>query len=580
MRKSRRSSLLSVLLVCAIVLMGSILPFAGKDVSASAHEFSQGLRMEGASVSIEQNSVSNGSLVFKLKLSGCSIYKSATLLVSLTEGNIKVRSTDDSGNPVYESATCRVSETGVSVTGAGSLKIKTSNEGVLGGTQVLTVSVPLEPNTSATVSGVSVASVEPFTGSITVDIPGDGVSNTAKFSITNTSGKAADLELVSATEVNGKPVKVSADSSGNTVYVTVFVKDYSPISNLNIAVKVKGKAAIQLSLDRAGVSLSKVNKPTPTPTDTPTPTPTPIPTNTPTPAPSQNTPSPTPVPGATATNTPTPKPTATPTPAESEESSTESSEESSSEETSSESDAPIVIAPTTDESSSDETDPPDGSPSDPSETDAKKDKAKKASGKSSSSADYTSFIILGVLALLVVLGYLRYSHLAKKEMSFSQICKNFIPIGALSKKNKKERQDVGDTPSNHQMQVKNGYLQKPTVGIAAAQAYRPVRSNAPAAANPQNPQAASAAQPAQAAIPVAQQGAMQPVQQNVVPQAQAAQMQAAQAAAAQKAARQTAAAPKDPELLEMERRQRIMEQEMNQLFANKNKPFGDDLPKT
>lgn len=130
------------------------------------------------------------------------------------------------------------------------------------------------------------------------------------------------------------------------------------------------------------------------------------------------------------------------------------------------------------------------------------------------------------------------------------------------------------------MQVKNGYLQKPTVGIAAAQAYRPVRSNAPAAANPQNPQAASAAQPAQAAIPVAQQGAMQPVQQNVVPQAQAAQMQTAQAAAAQKAARQQAVAPKDPELLEMERRQRIMEQEMNQLFANKNKPFGDDPPKT
>lgn len=566
MRKSRRSSLLSVLLVCAVVLMGSFLPFVGKDVSASAHEVSSVFRSEG-SVSYE-SSLSGSTLTVKLTLSGCVIYERVYVRVNLNESATiaSVSYTNASG-------------TGISEKGDSYFVVMTSDEKILKGSKILTCNVTLTEGTTASVAGVSLSKTVPFTGSIKCNIDGDGVSNTAKFSVTNVSGSSADLELVSVSDGSGK-TRVTADCSGNSVHVTVFVKDYSPISDLAIVINVKGKAPIQLALDRVGVQLSKTEKPTPTPTDTPTPTPTPIPTNTPTPAPSQNTPSPTPVPGATATNTPTPKPTATPTPAESEESSTESSEENSSEETSSESDAPIVIAPITDESSSDETDPPDGSPSDPSETDAKKDKAKKASGKSSSSADYTSFIILGVLALLVVLGYLRYSHLAKKEMSFSQICKNFIPIGALSKKNKKERQDVGDTPSNHQMQVKNGYLQKPTVGIAAAQAYRPVRSNAPAAANPQNPQAASAAQPAQAAIPVAQQGAMQPVQQNVVPQAQAAQMQAAQAAAAQKAARQQAVAPKDPELLEMERRQRIMEQEMNQLFANKNKPFGDDPPKT
>lgn len=560
MRKSRRSSLLSVLLVCAVVLMGSVLPFAGKDVSASAHEFSSALRSEG-SVSYD-SSLSGSKLTVNLSLSGCEDYKKVRVRVNLNESAI-------SGSVTYKVA----SGTGISEQGDSYFVIVTSDNAILKGIKRLTCEVPLADGVTASVAS---AYLESFAGSITCDIAGDGVSNTVKFDVSNTSGSTAGIELVSVTEGSGK-TKVTADCSGNTVRVTVFVKDYSPISNLSIVVKVKSKGLIQLSMN--GVSLSKTDKPTPTPTNTPSPTPTPIPTNTPTPVPNATaTPTPTPAPNATAT--PTPKATATPTLAATEESSTESSEESSSEETSSESDAPIVIAPITDESSSDETDPPDGSPSDPSETDAKMDKAKKASGKSSSSADYTSFIILGVLALLVVLGYLRYSHLAKKEMSFSQICKNFIPIGALSKKNKKERQDVGDTPSNHQMQVKNGYLQKPTVGIAAAQAYRPVRSNAPAAANPQNPQAASAAQPAQAAIPVAQQGAMQPVQQNVVPQAQAAQMQAAQAAAAQKAARQQAVAPKDPELLEMERRQRIMEQEMNQLFANKNKPFGDDPPKT
>lgn len=574
MRKSRRSSLLSVLLVCAVVLMGSILPFAGKDVSASAHGLSNVLLSEE---SVSYESIMSGStLTVKLTLSGCSNYQSVKIRVDLNEECIS-RAVSVIGR-----------KSGCSEWGPNYFIASTSDDnddGILSGRTILKCNVPITEGASASVSRAYIVKTEPYTGSITCDIGGDGVSNTAKFSVTNVSGSSADMELVSVSEGSGK-AKVTADCSGNTVHVTVFVKDYSPISNLSIVINVKGKAKIQLAMDRAGVQLSKTDKPTPTPTNTPSPTPTPIPTNTPTPVPNATaTPTPTPAPNATAT--PTPKVTATPTPAATEESSTESSEESSSEETSSETDAPLVIAPVTDETSNDETDPPETSPSDPSETDAKKDKAKKASGKSSSSADYTSFIILGVLALLVVLGYLRYSHLAKKEMSFSQICKNFIPIGALSKKNKKERQDVGDTPFNHQMQVKNGYLQKPTVGIAAAQAYRPVRSNAPAAANQQNPQASQAARPntmppvQQTPMQPAQQAPAQPMQQQARPQVQQKAVPQAKAAApVQKAGRQATATPKDPELVEMERRQRIMEQEMNQLFANKNKLPGEEPPKT
>ena len=159
--------------------------------------------------------------------------------------------------------------------------------------------------------------------------------------------------------------------------------------------------------------------------------------------------------------------------------------------------------------------------------------------------------MLGIIAVLVILGYLRYSHLAKKGMTFVEICKNFIPIGAIVGKNKGKRQDVGQDEPAPKPEVKNGYLQKPTVGVAAAQAYRPVRSNVAAANNQQKQETSSEPAPSQA-----------PVQ------------------APRRPARQATAASVDPELAEMERRQKIMEQELNQLFSNKNKFLEDDPPKT
>ena len=50
-----------------------------------------------------------------------------------------------------------------------------------------------------------------------------------------------------------------------------------------------------------------------------------------------------------------------------------------------------------------------------------------------------------------------------------------------------------------------------------------------------------------------------------------------EASAPQRPGRRAPAANVDPELLEMERRQRIMEEELNRLFSNKNKA-GNTLP--
>ena len=84
---------------------------------------------------------------------------------------------------------------------------------------------------------------------------------------------------------------------------------------------------------------------------------------------------------------------------------------------------------------------------------------------------------MGILFILVILAYLRYNHLAKKEMSFPDICKNFIPVGAVIEKVKSMKKSKEPDPDEPKPEVMNGYLQKPTVGMAAARAIRPVRSN-------------------------------------------------------------------------------------------------------
>ena len=196
--------------------------------------------------------------------------------------------------------------------------------------------------------------------------------------------------------------------------------------------------------------------------------------------------------------------------------------------------------------------PTDTTPSEPSETSAAIKPAKK-----SGSADYSSFIWLGVIAVLLLLIYLRYHHLSKKGMSFPDICKNFIPIGGGISKSGSSKKADNYKLDGPQPEVKNGYLQKPTVGAAAAQAYRPVRSNtstaAPSVARKPSASANNAAGPAKAA--------------------------ASTGTAPSKAARQPRVNAPDPELHEMVLRQRELEQKLKELSSEKKNIFGDDAPK-
>ena len=277
------------------------------------------------------------------------------------------------------------------------------------------------------------------------------------------------------------------------------------------------------------------NTPTPAPTSTPVPTNTPVPTPSATPAPATATPVPkeTAAPAATSAET-TVKPetsavsetefSETTLPETTEVTIPESQDTSSSGETT-EAVAPGVVDP------ADNTDPSsdvsDGQIT-PSVTAA--EPASKTTGR--------SYLWIFILLLLLVIIYLRYRHLSKKGMSFPEIMKNFIPVGALIAKLKPSKKEDNYKLDGPQPEVMNGYLQKPTVGVAAARAIRPVRSNTTSA---------SADRPKPAPKP---------------------------AAARPAASRQEGTAPKtkvDPELHEIELRQRELEQKMKEISSQKEK---------
>lgn len=265
--------------------------------------------------------------------------------------------------------------------------------------------------------------------------------------------------------------------------------------------------------------------PTNTPTKTPTKVPTKAPTNAPTKAPT-NAPTETPVPGgAVATSvSPVPETSGTPSPTVPPESTTaasESKQDATSEtntdgtsetleatipEDSSETEVPSegdVTEPVSsgDDSGSDvttviapgivddtgNTDPSEEASGEPVATTTAAG-AGTVARKESPDADYSSWIWLLILAIVVIAAYLRYSHLAKKEMPFTEIMKNMIPImpfvnwcknlkiiDTVKEKFKKPKEE--EIPEELQPKVVNGYLQKPVTGVASAQALRPIRSN-------------------------------------------------------------------------------------------------------
>lgn len=171
--------------------------------------------------------------------------------------------------------------------------------------------------------------------------------------------------------------------------------------------------------------------------------------------------------------------------------------------------------------------------------------------KKSDSSDYSAFIWLGVIAVLLLLAYLRYRHLSKKGMKFPDICKNFIPVGAVISKFKPSNKADNYKLDGPQPEVMNGYLQKPTVGAAAAQAYRPVRSNTASAVTPSERRTSTPA---------------------------AKTVTASSATVAAKTARPSRVNTTDPELHEMVLRQRELEQKMKEISSQKEKlpDIGDE----
>ena len=342
------------------------------------------------------------------------------------------------------------------------------------------------------------------------------------------------------------------------------------------------------------------DKPGETTVATSHPTPTPIPTNPPTPAPTS-----TPVPAATSTPTPiptsapTPVPTSVPetvptkAPAETAATSSEtasvtttlpeSTEETVPEETTETSDTSetteTIAAVAAVDPDSENTEPSGGEPSDgPSETTVAKVEEKKVVRASKTSSDYTSYILLLILALILILVYLRYSHLAKKDMSFPDICKNFIPVGAVVNKIKAGKKSKDTELDGPQPEVMNGYLQKPTVGLAAAQAIRPVRSNVAGTASRPGLQTSTRPGTQASSRPGTQVSARQGTQTGSRSGTAAKQPSDPANTPRRTPSRKPLTNAQDPALLEMERRQKIMEKEMNELFSKKEKLPGDEPP--
>lgn len=309
-----------------------------------------------------------------------------------------------------------------------------------------------------------------------VNISGDGKSNVAQ--VVYTASSDVSLEVVSKKIISGNNVGLEVTAYADTLNVTIYTKDYAPLKDISIEVTVRGNA--DFSLSKAGLFYDTRSNPNPTATPTPVVTATPSPTPSPTPAPTN-----TPVPETTTTTTttttiqtttaaPTTKAkettketqattestTVTETLEPSESTTVEETTTSEATETTSETEETAVL-PVDDTSETDQ---------EPSETDPvtkKPSKKKKKSKNKEESSHSLIWIIVGSVAGVIVIGAVCFFGVKKKKSS--------VPA-------------EGDAPV-----VMNGYLQKPTVGTAAAQAMRPIRSNVSQPAKPRKENAPTAA---------------------------------------------------------------------------------------
>ena len=212
MRKCRRSGMLCLLLACAVLFMGTVLPFSGRQVSAYFHANSRQMTVGGTSVNLEQNRFANGTLRFTISLGGCSTYKSATLSLILSSEQIPILMQTNGGTRYADvSGGGRRLNTTATAVSANEIVITTSNRELLDGQRSMSFSVPCSGE--ATIAGASVTSVEEYKETINQSVDGNGTGNTARFSFTNMTGTSADLEFVSSRQTGGTPVNINVSCS-------------------------------------------------------------------------------------------------------------------------------------------------------------------------------------------------------------------------------------------------------------------------------------------------------------------------------------------------------------------------------
>ena len=86
--------------------------------------------------------------------------------------------------------------------------------------------------------------------------------------------------------------------------------------------------------------------------------------------------------------------------------------------------------------------------------------------RKASENSYSVFLWFGIFFVLAIAIYLRYSALAKRDLAFAEIIRNFIPLPFLKKK---EEETIPATATSSA-----AYPSRPVVGVG--QAYRPIKS--------------------------------------------------------------------------------------------------------
>ncbi|MBR2750115.1 MAG: hypothetical protein IKD90_03145 [Clostridiales bacterium] len=506
-----------------------------KTVSADTADYVQVLDVAGTSVTIENQKFNNSDFVFELKLQGCKDFNEANITVKFNEENcIPSINAGRHGVFYVDPYKVEPRHTSASSVSGNTVSITTKDRGVLDGHGKIRVRMILNTEAYLSSAAVVSVSPEPTPSPTPVptNTPTPTPTNTPTPTKAPTNTPTPTKAPTNTPTPTKKPTNTPTPTKKPTNTPTPTKRPTNTPTPTKAPTNTP--TPTKKPTNTPTPTKKPTNTPTPTKRPTNTPTPTKVPTNTPIPTKKPtNTPIPTgkptnmplptqaptntPIPTQSPTNTPiptatplptvvapgpigdptatpeptvTPEPTSTPSPVPeaTPTEAPETSEESSAEET----DAP------TDETASSETDPvtessdgaevvlgvskESGDNNDPSEPGGGKETevfipTERPELSTNASTAYKQksqagfFIWFAILFVLVIAIYLRYNHLAKKDMAFVDICKNFIPIPG--RMNKGASTNVsGSTMSS----AANGNIAPSRSVASVGQSYRPIKS--------------------------------------------------------------------------------------------------------